>query len=101
MDQNWASVASPSYVYVGIVDRAEFDKLALPVIDHGTTNAARPLLTKTAYHGNDARVSICFQHWYGPTPAEQLLGTVAGRMRGMSTAEAAEHVAKVRAGAVA
>lgn len=95
MSSNWASIASPNLVFVGIVDRAEFDKLDLPAIDHGATNPEKPVLTKTAYHGNDGRVGVCFQHWYGPTPAERETAAAMERFRAMSLTERQTHMASL------
>lgn len=68
-ESNWVSVLMPDYVYVGIVKREEFDRLALPVTDHGVTNPDRLVLTKTAR--DPSGCTIVFQHWYGPTPAQR------------------------------
>ncbi|GKT21692.1 hypothetical protein [Acidovorax sp. SUPP3334] len=69
LDSNWASVMTPDYVYVGIVKREEFDRIALPETDHGAANPDRPLLTKTAR--DPSGCTVVFQHWYGPTLAER------------------------------
>lgn len=66
-DRNWASVIAPTLVYVGIVHRADFDKLALPQSDQGV-DGEKKLLTKRM-EGDG--MTVIFQHWYGPTPAVQ------------------------------
>lgn len=77
LDTNWASVMAPAYVYVGIVKREEFDRIALPVTDHGATNPDRPVLTKTAR--DPSGCTVVFQHWYGPTPAERAAEAAAAQ----------------------
>lgn len=77
IDSNWASVMTPDYVYVGIVKRDEFDRIALPATDHGAANPDRPLLTKTAR--DPSGCTVVFQHWYGPTPAERAAAEAAAQ----------------------
>ena len=69
IESNWASVMTPDYVYVGIVKREEFDRIALPATDHGVNNPDRLVLTKTAR--DPSGCTVVFQHWYGPTPAQR------------------------------
>ncbi|AQV94786.1 hypothetical protein BJN34_12935 [Cupriavidus necator] len=62
--RNWASVTTPTCVFVGIADRAEFDRLALPAKDHRQQVSEmvppRNVLTKAL----DADgVMVVFQHW--------------------------------------
>lgn len=64
---NWASVATPNTVFVGIVGREEFDQIALPARDMALILPDRPVLVKTAQMPDGFQV--IFQHWYGPTPA--------------------------------
>lgn len=79
--ENWLTVADAKTVYCGIASRDEFDLIALPAKDHGS--AGRPVLTKTVVHGvTGAGVTVVFQHWYGPSPAERAAEAALARMRG-------------------
>lgn len=84
MRANFISVTTPHLVTALIAKRAEFDKIALPAIDHGQTNPNRPLLTKTAYHGNTGEMTVVFEHWYGLMPAERIAAEMAASIRGES-----------------
>lgn len=79
---NWLMVATPTTVYCGIASREDFDRIALPVQDHGP---GRPVLTKTATHEARLSVQVVFQHWYGPNPADQEAAEAIARMRGRAT----------------
>lgn len=61
---SWASVVSPHVVYVGITSRAEFDKLALPSLDHRTLTSPRAVLVKSIEADG---VTVAFQHWLDET----------------------------------
>lgn len=76
-DQNWVQVLGPTAIYVGIVDREEFDKIALPVRDAGANGGNKVLVKSMEQDG----VMVVFQHWYGPTPAEQAANEAVERMR--------------------
>jgi hypothetical protein len=81
---NWVSVMTPTYVVVGIAERAEFDRIELPVTNHGG-HVGRAVLTKTARDAGG--LTVVFQHWYGPTPAERLeAAAVAQRLARQGTA---------------
>lgn len=82
MRTNFVSVNHPNMVTALIAKRAEFDKIALPAIDHGQTNPNRPLLTKTAYHGNGGELTVVFEHWYGLMPSEALVAEMNDAIRG-------------------
>ncbi|MDW3683911.1 hypothetical protein RA280_19615 [Cupriavidus sp. CV2] len=62
--RNWASVATPTCVFVGIVDRKEFDRLALPGKDHrqhiSESVPRRNVLSKALEADG---VMVVFQHW--------------------------------------
>jgi hypothetical protein len=57
LDSIW--VADAEYIYVGMADRAAFDKIAAPVHDHGE-NESGHALTKVVREG---RLTVCFQYW--------------------------------------
>lgn len=64
---NWAAVATPTVVYVGIATREEFDQIALPVQDIALILPDHPVLVKTT--ATPEGFQVIFQYWYGPTPA--------------------------------
>lgn len=53
-------VVSPTSVYVVIADRVQFDRIALPAIDHTTRAVPRKVLTKTLEADG---LMVIFQHW--------------------------------------
>ena len=55
----WVGVATPTLIYVGVEDRAEFDMIGVLVNDHGETKDGH-VLTKAVEQG---RVTVVFQHW--------------------------------------
>ncbi|KWR88806.1 hypothetical protein [Cupriavidus sp. IDO] len=61
---SWASVVTPTCVFVGIADREEFDRLALPAKDHrqqiNELVPRRNVLTKSL---EAEGVMVVFQHW--------------------------------------
>ena len=57
---NWAAVATPTCIFIGIRDRAEFDKLAQPALDCRTATPARQVLVKTI---EAAGLMVVVQHW--------------------------------------
>jgi hypothetical protein len=60
---SWASVAAAKVVYVGLSDRAEFDRIALPTMDHRefVEVERKQLLSKMAQDASG--VLVIFQHW--------------------------------------
>ena len=65
LERNWVAVTTANTIYAGIVDRAEFDKIDSPMIDH--RNAAEPqnrraVLTKTVGDFS-LGTAVVFQHW--------------------------------------
>jgi hypothetical protein len=65
-ERNWATVATPRTVYVGIVDRSEFDRIASPMTDHrlaAEPHNRRDVLTKTVEQHAALGVTVVFQHW--------------------------------------
>ncbi|MNT52257.1 hypothetical protein D3C72_1892730 [compost metagenome] len=62
--RSWASVATPTCVFVGIADRGEFDRLALPAKDHRQQISElvprRNVLVKSLEADG---VMVVFQHW--------------------------------------
>ena len=53
------TVAAPSLIYVALAQRADFDRIALPLVDHGA-GAIGHVLTKTATAG---LCFVVFQFW--------------------------------------
>lgn len=58
---NWHA-ARAGVVYIGVANRADFDKLALPVTDEGE-NANGHVLTKRIGNFDSKEVTVIFQHW--------------------------------------
>lgn len=58
--RNWAYVSSPTKVVVGIATRAEFQRIALPEMDHRAEQPAQALLSKTLDAGG---ITVVFQFW--------------------------------------
>lgn len=59
--RNWAAVATPHAIYIGIVDRDEFERIALPANPVITHADGRSVVTKTL--GKTTGVRVIFQHW--------------------------------------
>jgi len=65
--RNWASVSTSKVVYVGIVDRAEFDRIELPATEHAAiagllpSEPARRCISKMA--ADATGLLVVFQHW--------------------------------------
>lgn len=59
---NWAAVATPRAVYVGLEDRAEFDKIALPATEHAPREDGERCVSK-AVKDPASGVMVIFQHW--------------------------------------
>jgi hypothetical protein len=55
----FVGVAGPHYIYIGIKDRADFDKIDRPVEDRGQ-NEYGHVLIKTVEQGE---VTVIFQFW--------------------------------------
>lgn len=64
--KDFVGVPDPTYVFVGIADRAKFDKIAMPFHDHGESERGH-VLTKTVECPR-TNVSVVFQHWIKPPP---------------------------------
>ncbi len=58
--RNWASITLPTVVFVGIADREEFERLALPATDHRKREVRRNVLTESLEADG---VMVVFQHW--------------------------------------
>lgn len=59
---SWAHVASTTRVYVGLEHRHEFDRIALPVVEHPPNANGLRCATKTLERDG---VTVVFQHWEG------------------------------------
>ncbi|MCR4302434.1 MAG: hypothetical protein NUV51_12590 [Sulfuricaulis sp.] len=58
--RNWAYVATPRQIHVGMVSRAEFNRIALPEVDHRKLLPPESLLSKTV---TGSGVTVVFQFW--------------------------------------
>ena len=61
---DFVGVDTPTTIYVGIGNRAAFDKIALTATDHGETPENGHVISKTV-HGKD--ITVIFQYWLVPT----------------------------------
>lgn len=62
--RSWASVTTPTVVFVGIANREEFDRLALPGKDHRqqiSEQVPRRNVLSKALEADG--VMVVFQHW--------------------------------------
>lgn len=62
LPQEYVGVTTPTLIYIGIKDRAEFDKIALPLHDAGE-NERGHVLVKRLGECDGTSVTIIFQHW--------------------------------------
>lgn len=64
---DWVGVTTPNTVYVGITDRAEFDKIALRVAEHAPLENGERCLSKIVEdRTTGVMVMVIFQHWIAP-----------------------------------
>lgn len=68
-------------VYVGVADRAQFDKINLPCDDHGE-NENGHVLVKTLGGMRASEVTVIFQHWIKSLTVEAFM---AQRQRAKAT----------------
>lgn len=54
--------ASGKTIYVGVPERADFDRIDMPCSDHGETGDGQLLSKSIAEHG----VLVLFQYWVKP-----------------------------------
>jgi hypothetical protein len=57
--QVFVGVVGPHVIYVGIADRAQFDKIAAPCSDHGENDDGHVLVKSVQGYG----VMVVFQYW--------------------------------------
>jgi hypothetical protein len=62
---DFVGIADAKMIYVGIADRAAFDKIDLAPLDHGDGPRGH-VITKRL---EDAGVTVVFQHWLKPPPS--------------------------------
>lgn len=67
--QQFVSVPSPNFIYVGIKDRAAFDMIAALSHDHGLNDNGH-VLTKTVEQNG---VRVVFQYWIKSRTVSSLL----------------------------
>lgn len=60
--QEFVSVTTPTLIYIGVKDREDFDKIALPLHDAGE-NERGHVLVKRLGDLDGRAVTIIFQHW--------------------------------------
>jgi len=58
----FVGVTTPTLIYVGVKDRADFDKIALPLHDNGP-NERGHVLVKTLGNFDGVKTTVIFQHW--------------------------------------
>lgn len=63
---DFVGVVDANNVYVGIADRAAFDLIAAPCVDHGEQQNGHVLTKKIGNFGAD-EVTVVFQHWLKST----------------------------------
>lgn len=74
--ENFIGVASETLVYVGVADRAAFDRIGVPVRDHGE-NENGHVLSKTVGNFGRDEVTVIFQHWLKPAAGDKSDGEAA------------------------
>lgn len=60
--QEFVGVTTPTLIYIGVKDRADFDKIASPLHDAGE-NERGHVLVKRIGDLDGKNVTIIFQHW--------------------------------------
>ncbi len=58
----FVGVTTPTLIYIGVKDRADFDKIALPLQDHGAGPNGH-VLSKRLGEFTRGTPTIVFQHW--------------------------------------
>jgi hypothetical protein len=58
----FVGITTPTLIYIGVEDRAEFDRIALPLQDNGP-NETGHVLVKSLGKYNGKKPTIIFQHW--------------------------------------
>jgi hypothetical protein len=58
----FVGVSTPTLIYIGVKDRADFDKIAAPLHDAGE-NERGHVLVKRVGEFDGKNVTIIFQHW--------------------------------------
>ena len=58
----FVSVTTPTLIFIGVDDRADFDKIALPLQDSGQNERGHVLVKRLGDFSGD-KPTIVFQHW--------------------------------------
>lgn len=67
--QTFVKVAHPGFIYIGVKNREDFDRIGVPVTDHGQNDVGH-VLTKTVEENG---VRVIFQFWLKSLTAEAYL----------------------------
>lgn len=62
---DWVGVALPTVIYVGVVDRGQFDKIAAPATEHEPQPGGERCVSKSV-EDPALGVRVIFQHWIAP-----------------------------------
>jgi hypothetical protein len=57
--RTYVGIIDPHFIYIGVSKRADFDKIALPMTDHGAERGAHCLSKTLKADG----VMVIFQYW--------------------------------------
>lgn len=60
--QEFVGVSTPTLIYIGVADRDDFDKIALPCLDNGPNERGHVLVKRVGDFGG-RKPTIIFQHW--------------------------------------
>jgi hypothetical protein len=74
----FVGVPTPTLVYVGVANRADFDKIQLPLHDAGE-NERGHVLVKTLGEFDGTHVTVIFQHWLKSLTTDAFLADAKAR----------------------
>ncbi|RUV98276.1 MAG: hypothetical protein EOR57_05765 [Mesorhizobium sp.] len=60
---DFIAVADKQLVYIGMTNREAFDRIDLPVLDHGDNNEKGHVLSKKVGNFGSDEVTVVFQYW--------------------------------------
>jgi hypothetical protein len=80
---DFVGIATPTVIYIGVRDRAQFDKIASPLEDRGETENGHVLIKQVGEFGKG--VTVIFQHWVKSL-------TYTGRLRLQERTDAVEGI---------
>lgn len=73
---DFVGIVSPRVVFIGVGDRAKFDMIDLPLIDHGE-NENGHCLTKSIQAPDLTGALVVFQYWIKSRTTEALMADLA------------------------